>query len=74
MPIGQGTNKWRYAIDCHNCAQLRQIGQDRYCGPTLDGKKTIHADDDFVVRCDHYVPAQTSLFEEVNNGRDERTR
>jgi hypothetical protein len=45
-----------------------EMGRDGdYCIPIITGKKTIHADDDFVVRCDCYKPVtvQTSFFEEV---------
>ena len=27
-----------------------------YCTATLSGMKTIHADDDYVIRCDSYKP------------------
>ena len=66
-------NRWRSECDCYNCAMVEHIvdlemsRDGDYCIPTIMGKKTIHADDDFVVRCDCYKPVtvQTSLFEEV---------
>ena len=60
-------NKWRYACDCHNCANVEYVFDPEnsrngyYCIPCITGKKTIHADDDDVVRCDLYAPAVSQL-------------
>ncbi|MBO5953425.1 MAG: hypothetical protein J6Q53_04800 [Oscillospiraceae bacterium] len=64
-------NKWRYECDCSKCSQIQYISdpehhrEGNYCTAVLDGKKTIHADDDYVIRCDCYAPRfhQTSIFD-----------
>lgn len=64
-------NKWRYECDCRNCSRVKFIDDPEhhrngnYCTATLEGLKTIHADDDFVVRCYCYSPKldQLSLFD-----------
>lgn len=63
-------NKWKYECDCKNCAMIQFVNDPEnhrhgdYCIPGIQGKKTVHADDDFVVRCDCYQPKaeQMSLF------------
>lgn len=60
-------NKWRYECDCHNCANVKFVCDPEhcrngyYCIPGIEGKQTVHADDDYVVRCDHYCPQTTQL-------------
>jgi hypothetical protein len=64
-------NKWRYECDCHNCANVEYVFDPAnsrdgdYCIPGIMGKKTVHADDDYVIRCDYYSPkvAQLSFME-----------
>ena len=63
-------NKWKYEVDCRNCTLVQFVDEpehhryDEYCIATLAGKKTIHADDDYVVRCDCFTQKeeQLSLF------------
>lgn len=60
-------NKWKYECDCHNCAMVKFIDDPEhhrhgeYCTAAIAGKKTIHADDDYVVRCYCYIPESTQL-------------
>lgn len=65
-------NKWKYECDCHNCEMVKFIDDPEhhrhgdYCTAHLKlGHSPIHADDDYVIRCDCYVPKidQLSLFE-----------
>ena len=55
-------NKWRYECDCNNCEKVKRIVDPAkhmngdYCTATVAGLKTIHADDDYVIRCDQYEP------------------
>ena len=65
MPIGEGKNRWRYAFECRLCANKHTEDGAVYCTPIRSGTDVIHADDDYVLRCDGYVPAQYSLFEEA---------
>ena len=63
-------NKWSYECDCRNCTHLQFVDDPEnhrhgeYCIPGIQGKQTVHADDDYKVRCDHYCPkaTQMSLF------------
>ena len=63
--------KWKYECDCTNCANIKFVDDpehhrhDFYCIPAIEGKKTVHADEDFVIRCDCYQPisTQASLFD-----------
>lgn len=65
------SNKWKYECDCKNCAMIQFVNEPEhhrhgnYCvaGIAL-GKSPIHADDDYVIRCDCYQPKteQLSLF------------
>jgi len=63
-------NEWKYECDCRNCANIKFVNDPthcrygHYCIPAIEGEKTIHADDDNVVRCNHYCPkaTQMSLF------------
>ena len=60
-------NKWNYECDCKNCTMVQYINDPEhrrngdYCTATLSGKETIHADDDFVVRCYCYQPKTEQL-------------
>ena len=59
-------SNWKYDFNCRNCGRIQYVDDGKrkglYCVPTTEGKKTIHADDDYVVRCDDYQPMQTDLF------------
>lgn len=59
--------KWFYAFDCKSCERLKYIGDAFYCVPLMTGNNPIHADDDYVVRCDDYEPTQMTLWE-VSDG------
>lgn len=54
-------NKWRYECDCSDCVNVQHIHDPArhldgdYCVPMVDGKPTIHADDDYAIRCDCYM-------------------
>ena len=58
-------NKWVYEFDCKNCDMVKFVDDPEhkrhgdYCTAEISGKKTIHADDDFVLRCDCYTPKST---------------
>lgn len=60
-------NKWKYECDCKNCSKVEYVNDPKrhrnglYCIPGIEGKKTVHADDDYVVRCNHYTPKSTQL-------------
>lgn len=58
------SGRWHYAFSCRNCLNKIRIDTDTYCVPLRALRDPIHADDDYVVRCDEYQPAQISLFEE----------
>lgn len=63
-------NKWVYECDCKNCSMIQFVNDPEhhrhgdYCMAAISGKRTVHADDDFVVRCYCYTPKfeQASLF------------
>lgn len=62
--------RWRYDFNCHQCSKVKYVKDNvrdgLYCIPMVEGRDTIHADDDRVVRCDEYVssrPDQMSLFD-----------
>ena len=61
-----GSGKWKYAFDCRNCSHVKYIKDGirdgYYCVPGITGSQGMHADDDYVVRCDSWAPAQVSLF------------
>lgn len=59
--IGKGENRWKYEFRCRDCAKRTLIGKDVYCMPMRAGKDPIHADNDFRVRCDEYLPAQMEM-------------
>ena len=73
-------NKWRYAFNCRNCLNCQyvkdEIRDGMYCikikasAAEGSGYKAMHADDDYVVRCDDYSPMQMqlNLFEAVEEG------
>lgn len=52
--------QWTYECDCWKCSNIEmvktQYGYERYCKPTRQGRKVLHADEDYVVRCDAYMP------------------
>lgn len=61
-------NKWKYECDCSNCEMVKFIDDPahhrhgEYCTAHLNlGKSPIHADDDYVIRCDCYTPKATQL-------------
>ena len=60
-------NKWKYECDCKNCANVKYVNYPEYhrdgmyCIPCIEGKKTVHADDDYVVRCDFFCRKHTQL-------------
>ena len=60
-------NKWRYECDCNNCEKVKRIVDPEkhmngdYCTATVAGLKTIHADDDYVIRCDQYEPKMEQI-------------
>ena len=65
-------NKWRYDFDCSNCSMIQYINDPKhhregnYCIAHIErGSSPIHADDDFVLRCDCYSAKldQMSLFD-----------
>lgn len=60
-------NNWRYDFNCKDCGNLKYIKDEIrdgiYCTGLMNGKDYMHADDDYVVRCDAYQPRQISLFE-----------
>lgn len=60
-------SKWRYAFNCRDCLETCElhdgVHDGRYCMQTLLGRNPIHADDDYVVRCDKWEPAQHTLFD-----------
>ena len=60
-------SNWLYDFNCWNCRRLKYLDYENhhgyYCTPTTKGKHPVHADDDYVVRCDDYQPMQTDLFE-----------
>ncbi|MDO4649383.1 MAG: hypothetical protein Q4B26_12105 [Eubacteriales bacterium] len=51
--------RWVYEFSCRDCTQLQEMHQGcmngTYCRAALLGKTTIHADDDFTLRCDSYT-------------------
>lgn len=55
------SGRWHYAFSCRNCLNKIRIGADTYCVPLRALRDPIHADDDYVVRCDEFDP----MFEEV---------
>lgn len=67
--IGKTTQRrWRYAFNCKDCLQIRElhdgVHEGRYCMAMLRGEETIHADDDRILRCDCWQPVQRTLFDE----------
>ena len=60
-------NKWKYECDCHNCANVKFVNDPTnhrngyYCIPCIEGQKTVHASDDYVIRCNHYRPQNTQM-------------
>lgn len=60
-------NKWKYECDCSNCEMVKFINDPEhhrngnYCTAVISGKDTIHADDDYVIRCYCYQPKQAQL-------------
>ena len=64
-------SKWVYECDCKNCDMIKFVNDPEhhrnglYCAAAIAGKRTVHADDDFVVRCDCFAPKfeQASLFD-----------
>ena len=68
--VGQATvRKWRYAFNCRGCLQICElhdgVHEGNYCMPMLRGEDPIHADEDRIVRCDAWSPAQIGIFEET---------
>jgi len=61
----KGENKWKYLCSCKNCTHVQyvkdEIRDGLYCVMMLQGKRTIHADDDFRVRCDQYNPKERKV-------------
>lgn len=60
-------HKWQYAFNCRDCGNLKyvkdEIRDGMYCVPLMNKEKIMHADDDYIVRCDSFRPLQHSLFE-----------
>jgi len=67
-------NNWVYDFNCKNCGRIKYIDdgirKGNYCIPIKDGGDPIHADDDYVVRCDDYQPLQIDLFGGDDDGSD----
>lgn len=55
---------WRYDFECRRCARLAPRDGAMYCLPIRGGESPLHADDDRVLRCDAFTPANYSIFEE----------
>lgn len=62
--------RWQYNFDCHHCERVKYIRDGVrngfYCGPMVEGRDPIHADDDRIVRCDEYIDnrlEQLSIFD-----------
>lgn len=59
--------KWKYAFNCRDCLCIKMLDDGvrhgNYCMPMVNGEDPIHADDDYIVRCDCWQPAQTTLFD-----------
>lgn len=76
---------WRYDFRCRECSQLvyhdDELRVGFYCEPMANGEDPIHADNDYVVRCDRYEPkmVQICLFDgeevdECENGLEKFER
>lgn len=56
----------RYMINCKTCANKLTDGNEEWCKPAVEGKRTIYlsmdtagtVDDPDLIMCDHYIEGQ----------------